>query len=436
MPQSSFTGIPGGTSGQVQYNNAGVFGGLNNAQLTADVNLATALLSGAVPAWPNDPTKVFLGNGTYGVYPPLISTSIVTGASTTYTAAQTNVLVQRTNSGSPMSDTLPGTSPGILPANTLLTITNNDTAGILSIKAGTGATLKGILPSTGFIYVCPGQQISFYSDGTNYWPLIQPVRCKFKTNESIFINASTGLSTNDGLTSSTALPDINTAYTFAQAVFDLNITFSVANGTYPAVNLSGLIPGSFANATTNTNVLFVGNASTPTNVVINTSTANNAWSMSDAYGLINGFSLSNSIGHDFQADLSSQVFLENIAFSQTGVHENHIVSAHSSLVYIIGNLSITSNAGCSWIVASFASIETLNLSGTITITLTGTPGWNTAFACTQYPSAIVINTTTTFSGAATGVRYSAGINANINTGGGGANFFPGNAAGVGGGVYQ
>jgi hypothetical protein len=43
-------GAPGGSNGQVQYNNAGAFGGLTNTQLTADINLCTSALSGAVPS--------------------------------------------------------------------------------------------------------------------------------------------------------------------------------------------------------------------------------------------------------------------------------------------------------------------------------------------------------------------------------------------------
>jgi hypothetical protein len=56
---------PGGSNGQVQYNNAGNFGGLTNTQLTALINTATASLSGAVPAWPSNTTTFFRGDGTY-----------------------------------------------------------------------------------------------------------------------------------------------------------------------------------------------------------------------------------------------------------------------------------------------------------------------------------------------------------------------------------
>lgn len=62
---STVVGGPGGLNGEVQYNNAGVFGGLTNVQLTARIQIATAALTGAVPAWPNNTTTFFRGDGTY-----------------------------------------------------------------------------------------------------------------------------------------------------------------------------------------------------------------------------------------------------------------------------------------------------------------------------------------------------------------------------------
>lgn len=72
VPSSVLTGIPGGSPGQVQFNNAGAFGGLTPTQLTALINPATASLSGALPAWPNTATTFFSGLGTY-VVPPTFS---------------------------------------------------------------------------------------------------------------------------------------------------------------------------------------------------------------------------------------------------------------------------------------------------------------------------------------------------------------------------
>jgi hypothetical protein len=61
------SGTPGGSTGQVQYNNAGAFGGLTNTQLTADINVFTNGLSGAVPASGGGTTNFLRADGTFAV---------------------------------------------------------------------------------------------------------------------------------------------------------------------------------------------------------------------------------------------------------------------------------------------------------------------------------------------------------------------------------
>ena len=63
-----------------------------------------------------------------------------------------------------------------------------------------------------------------------------------------------------------------------------------------------------------------------------------------------------------------------------------------------------------------------------TVTLTGTPAFAAAFANADLSSTVLVNGNT-FSGAATGARYSATNNAVISSGGAGATYLPGNAAG-------
>jgi hypothetical protein len=84
IPTSSFASTPGGVSGNVQYNNgSGGFGGYTDTQLTTHINPATATLSGALPAWPNNTTTYFRGDGTYATIPyPVTSVCALTGAPT------------------------------------------------------------------------------------------------------------------------------------------------------------------------------------------------------------------------------------------------------------------------------------------------------------------------------------------------------------------
>lgn len=53
------------TSGVLQRTGSGTCAALTSTQLTALLNLATASLPGALPAWPNNTTTFFRGDGTY-----------------------------------------------------------------------------------------------------------------------------------------------------------------------------------------------------------------------------------------------------------------------------------------------------------------------------------------------------------------------------------
>lgn len=59
------TVISGGTTARVLYDSGGVLGEYTPAQITALINPATSLLSGALPAWPGNTTTFFRGDGTY-----------------------------------------------------------------------------------------------------------------------------------------------------------------------------------------------------------------------------------------------------------------------------------------------------------------------------------------------------------------------------------
>lgn len=59
------TPVNSAVTGQVIYVNGTVLGQYSNSQLTALINPATASLSGALPAWPNNTSTFFRGDGTY-----------------------------------------------------------------------------------------------------------------------------------------------------------------------------------------------------------------------------------------------------------------------------------------------------------------------------------------------------------------------------------
>lgn len=78
---------PGGSSGNIQYNNAGAFGGLTDTQLTTHINAFSSTLSGAAPASGGGSSNFLRADGTWAV-PPGTSTGTV---STTGTPANGNL---------------------------------------------------------------------------------------------------------------------------------------------------------------------------------------------------------------------------------------------------------------------------------------------------------------------------------------------------------
>lgn len=92
---------------------------------------------------------------------------------------------------------------------------------------------------------------------------------------------------------------------------------------------------------------------------------------------------------------------------------------------INANYTISGGGAYHYLIEQLAGIECTGR----TVTVTGTPAYSQAFIFLQnigfgYYSG------STFSGAATGQRYSVNQNSVLNTGGGGASFFPGNAGGA------
>lgn len=67
-------GSPGGSNGQVQYNNASTFGGLTNVQLTALIQQFSSSLPGVVPASGGGTANFLRADGSFAV-PPGISGS-------------------------------------------------------------------------------------------------------------------------------------------------------------------------------------------------------------------------------------------------------------------------------------------------------------------------------------------------------------------------
>lgn len=108
---------------------------------------------------------------------------------------------------------------------------------------------------------------------------------------------------------------------------------------------------------------------------------------------------------------------------------SHINATSGGFMQITANYAISGGAGAHFSVDGASNISIV---GGITATLTGTPAFTAAFALAQRGGVItdVSPGSITFVGGATGPRYSIVTNGVIDTAGGGASHYPGNAAGA------
>ena len=359
------------------------------------------------------------------------TSNTVTGTSTTYTSTQSQQVTLRSNAGAAMIDTLPGTSPGVLPAGTYLTIVNADTSAIIAVSAGAGPTFFANKALNGWVYIGPGQSLEVFSDGTNYYAITEISLIQL-TAATTFYCSPTGSSTNHGLTSSSPLDSITNCYNLVRDMVDSNnftVTIQSANGSYSTAQIvDGRIVGQTNTDTQKSNfpVIIQGNTATPSSCTI-TATGDIYGALQvrgDASVLVQGFQLSTSGAGSCLYVNRAWCAYKLCNFSAANI--NHVAGTHMAHIEVAGNYTINGSSQSHWLVSDGASIFCENAA---TITLTGTPNFASAFAAAQYPTSIVMDYIPTFSGSATGARYLAFLNGIINTGGQGANFFPGNSAG-------
>lgn len=133
-----------------------------------------------------------------------------------------------------------------------------------------------------------------------------------------------------------------------------------------------------------------------------------------------------SIVNGTRCEIGSGVIFGAAASYHIWVHDS------KSLLYCLNaTVTINGSAVC-WLF--------INMGGAFVeasaFTMTGSPAFSGAFV-QALSGGTVQSVATTFTGATTGVRYNSSLNSVINTFGGGANYFPGNSAGLTatGGIY-
>ena len=243
------------------------------------------------------------------------------------------------------------------------------------------------------------------------------VRERLTANRSYYVctdgsDGNNGLANNSGGAFLTVQKAIDVVAQLDQAGF--TVTIQIGAGAYAA----GMAMKDFTGP-----VIVQGDTTTPSNVVISTTSAFPVLHTATGTVTVQGFKLTSSgnglvycggaattlvLGAmEYGSSAFRQIWIDNGASVQMTAAYT-ISGGGSDHIYMAGNSTY-----------SFASA---------TVTLTGTPAFGSAFF-TAVSGAAATLFSVTYSGSATGARYSATLNAVINTFGGGASYFPGNSAG-------
>jgi hypothetical protein len=353
--------------------------------------------------------------------------NVISGAAHTYAVSDSGNATWRANSGTAMTDTLPGATAGALPAGWSGTIVNTDPTGLLSIQVGAGSTLTGSGVVSGYLVLGPGQKALFTGDGVNYQAWGAPGRAKLTANTTLFVATTGSDVTGTGLTAGSAFASGSHAFSWAQNFLDLSeftLTISIGLGTFGAISVSGLIVGQ------NTSVNFVGSGSGGTIVsapicLIATNSANIQYqNITLASNVANGGCVAISQPGTIVSNGAGTV-LSTVSGAQA-----HIVAQQGGVFSINSSYSVSGGGNAHFQTPGYGKIQ---CNSVVTITVTGTPNFSVGFCQCQGGDgfSLISNGVITFSGSATGPRYVVATGAIINTNGAGANFFPGSTTGTG-----
>lgn len=243
------------------------------------------------------------------------------------------------------------------------------------------------------------------------------VRELLTANRTYYVNGSLGSDSNDGLSSGAgAFATIGKAIEIVSGTIDLgpyNVTISVAAGTYTAalslrqyvgsgtVTIQGAGSSTIISVSGNNAVTADGLMDwTFSSLKVQTSGAGNAfYALNGGVIRVNGCEIGACAFYGFSAEFRGTIIVDT-------------------------SLTISGNM-IGW--AGASDFGLLWIKG-ITVTLSGTPAWSSNGVIASRGAYVRVNGVT-FSGSATGKRYTQVSNALIFTNGGGASYLPGNSAG-------
>ena len=241
-------------------------------------------------------------------------------------------------------------------------------------------------------------------------------------------DSNTGLVNSAGGAFLTVQTAIDVVAGLDLSIYDATISITTTLTVSTQVNLKTLTGAGTC--------IILGDTGTPSNVHVNvTGAGNDCFEATNGVAgryRIRGVKMSSGSASGIFVDLSPGCYVgvDLVDFGACAIA--HMVTQNGT-IKIEGNYAISAGASRHYLASGVGSV----VRGTgFTVTLTGTPAFGSSFAEAE-ELGMVRFSTMTYSGAATGKRYSSILNAMVSANGGGANFFPGNAAGTTatGGIY-
>jgi hypothetical protein len=258
---------------------------------------------------------------------------------------------------------------------------------------------------------------------SNFTELYSWARERVSTNRTYYV-ATTGSDSNSGLSIGVPFLTIQKAISVICNTLSIDagvvVTVQVSTGTYTlasAVTLYRFTGGG--------SVVIQGNTSTPGNVILTSSALSEQFVIPAVCDYtVQGFRLQASAGTPISfLTTAGRLKIGNIEFN-TGLLA-HLYAQNGGIIDVINNYTVLAAATYHIVAEKTGTVNNVGRSHTVS----GTPAFAGAFAFAQHLG-LIQALSTTFTGSATGTRYAITTNSVINTGGGGANFFPGNVAGT------
>lgn len=451
------SGTPGGSNGQVQYNNAGNFGGYTNTQLTALINAATASLSGALPAWPNNTTTYFRGDGTYATLnfaaiggtlnfsslggsascaqlPAGVACNAYNNQTTTYSVATSDCGKTIYLSGGFFTVTVPSVSG--FATTCVVTIINGDTTRGKAIASDPGCTTEGIL--------WPSQSCTIEIQSTAWKVTSAAGRWRLAgttpgaNTYTWYVDGTNGNEGNDGLAASTG------AFKGCQKAIDMvsnnvdanqqNIVVQVndaSNSGCTSGVLLKTIPG-ILDYWPNSPLLLQGNTSSL--VTFNCGSAVCVHTLGVVGWRVQGFAFTTTGGPSIESEAFGRIYIGKNSFAGNPTYQ--IDCIYSGICEVVDNLTDNDTAETAFMYVAFSGQAIFT--GVTSIAITSDITLSQGFYQLQQGSMITAGTTYTGTGAtgSTGAAFVATYLSYLNYGqcshyGSQTNalYIPGNSAG-------